>query len=173
MARHTSGGVPKEILAEREVQVWTLRQKGYTHQRIADEIGLERSTVTKMVHRITGRVVNKLDEVVKEQIVIQVEQLSFIVDEMFQAWQRSKEAQKSVSKKTIAGGGRFNKAKGEELTVETEDQDGNERYSAEARAAMADIRKILGIDAATKIEQSGNVGLRVEYVNDWRDHTTD
>jgi len=144
-----TGGVPPEIIATREKSIWELRQKGYTHQRIADEVGLERSAVTKILQRLSARVVEKLDGLAKEQLTTQIDRLEFIADEMFQAWQKSKEAQKSVSKKTGSGG--------EQLTIQTEDQDGNIRYLVEARAAMADIRKILGLDAPLRQEHEINI----------------
>lgn len=164
----TTGGVPKEILREREQQSWALRQRGFTHQRIADQLGLDRSTITKMLGRLSARVNAKLGQEITEHKMAQLEQLSFIIDECMQAWERSKESQKSVSKKTTDAG-KLTGRKAEEILMQTEDQDGNIRYITEARAAMADIRKILDIDAPIRNKQEISgvinqpVNIRVIY----------
>lgn len=160
MAHRTTGGVPREVLQEREAQAWNLRQKLYTHQRIADELGVERSTVTKTLLRLSARANKQLVDLVTEQKLAQLEQLSYMADEAMQAWHRSKEAQRSVGKRTVtqpASGLRKAGAPHEEMTVQTEDQDGNARYLDAARAALGDIRKLLSLETQ-RTEISGPEG---------------
>lgn len=162
----SAGGIPKEVLAEREVQVWALRQKFFTHQRIADELGLERSTVTKMLQRITRRSLNALGDDIREKKVAQLEQLEYIADEAIQGWHRSKEAQKNVSRRTSEKSGRLvGGGKREETLIQTSDMDGDPRYLETAMRALAEIRKIAGIDAPKAVELSGRGGsaLQVEH----------
>jgi len=170
----SAGGIPKEVLAEREVQAWTLRQKLYTHQRIADELGLERSTVTKILQRVTKRALNGLSEDIREKKIAQLEQLEHIADEAIQGWHRSKEATKNVSRRTSKKAGRFaSGGENEETLIQTSDKDGDPRYLETAMKALADIRKIVGLDAPKAVEVSGKDGgpLQVEYVNDWRNES--
>ncbi len=171
----SAGGIPKEVLAEREVQVWTLRQKFYTHQRIADELGLERSTVTKMLQRVTKRALNSLADDIREKKVAQLEQLEYIADEAIQGWHRSREAQKNVSRRTTEKAGRLTGGKREETLIQTSDMDGDPRYLETAMKALADIRKIAGIDAPKAVELSGKDGGPVEHVIrfEWADDAND
>lgn len=163
MAHNTTGGVPKEVLAEREAQVWALRRQGYTHERIAAELGLERSTVSKMLTRLTKRANTHLEEEIVEVKLAQIGQLQYIADEALQAWHKSKEAQKSVAKRTLNRPNRFGRGQPEEeMTIQTEDQDGNPRYLEAARGAMGDLRKLLGLDAPARSEITGKGGGPVQ-----------
>ena len=166
----SAGGIPKEVLAEREVQVWTLRQKFYTHQRIADELGLERSTVTKILQRVTKRALNGLSEDIREKKIAQLEQLEYIADEAIQGWHRSREAQKNVSRRTTEKAGRLTGGKREETLIQTSDMDGDPRYLETAMKALADIRKIAGIDAPKAVELSGKDGGPVEHEHKGQTH---
>ena len=169
MPRSTSG-IPKEILAEREVQAWTLRQKFYTHQRIADELGLERSTVTKILQRVTKRALTGLSEDIREKKAAQLEQLEYIADEAIQGWHRSKEATKNVSRRTSEKAGRFvSGGKNEETLIQTSDMDGDPRYLETAMKALAEIRKIAGMDAPKAVELSGHDGGPVLIQMTWGD----
>lgn len=158
MPRSTSG-IPREVLAQREAQAWTLRQKFYTHQRIADEMGLERSTVTKILQRVTKRTLTKLGDDILEKTAAQVEQLEYVADEAMQAWHRSKEAQKNVAKRTVSRPGRFRAAdKSEDILVQTSDNDGDPRYLDAAMRALGEVRKLTGMNAPQRTEVSGPNG---------------
>lgn len=129
----------------REVEAWDLSSQGWTHKRIAEKLQVDRSTVTKILQRVSTKAAqNMLDEAIIEKMR-QVELLRFVIDESLQAWERSKEAAKVATKKTSD--------KGEEITQQAKEQDGDPRYLSEARAAMADIRKILGLDHPLKLLQ--------------------
>ena len=145
-----TGGIPKEVTIERERRAWELRQKFYTHERIALDLGVERSTITKMLQRVSAKVNAKLYEEVGEEKRAQIEQLHFVADEAAQAWQRSKAARRDVTKKTGAAG-TFRKA-AEETTVHSADQDGDPRYLTTALGALSDIRKILGFEARQAVD---------------------
>lgn len=170
MPRSTSG-IPKEILAEREVQAWTLRQKFYTHQRIADEMGLERSTVTKILQRVTKRALTGLAQDIQEKKAAQLEQLEYIADEAIQGWHRSKESTRNVSRRTSERPGRFaSGGKMEETLIQTSDMDGDPRYLDAAMKALADIRKIAGLDAPKGLEVTGKDGGAVVIQMTWGDN---
>jgi transposase len=86
-----SNPVPKEVTIERERRAWELRQKGWSHRRIAAELGIDDSTVTKALQRVTKRALIDLKDKVEEMKTEQTFQLDHIQDEAMQAWERSKE----------------------------------------------------------------------------------
>lgn len=169
------GGVPREVLRQRETQVWDLRQAGMTHERIALEMNMERSTITKMLSRLSNRAnATIMSEMVSEKIS-QITRLNFIVDEAMQAWSRSKEASKTVRKQQsdpvkeeetaeATAFRRRGRSAGESRTVvvsQVQDNDGDPRYLDTAMRAMADIRKVMGLDAPNR-----NLNINLETLSD-------
>jgi len=144
-----SGGVPIELLRERERRAWELSSKMWTQERIAQELGLERSTISKMLKRLNERAMKTITDEILAEKAQHIRQLKEIADEAFQAWERSKETRKGVVKKSRTGG----MTRGEETTTSVQDQDGDPRYLETAMKALNDIRKILGLDAPEKIER--------------------
>lgn len=170
MTTYGKPAVPKEVVAERERVAWDLRQQLWTHQRIADKLGVDRSTVTKMLGRLSAKANKRLAELVTDTKLAQVEQLAYIADEAIQAWHRSKDPQKQVGKRTVTPGGILGKGKAaEEMSISTVDQDGNAKYLDTARAALEDMRKLLGLDAPIRAEHVGEGGgpivWKVVYAN--------
>lgn len=158
----------KEIARQREQDIWALRQKLWTQDRIAAHLGITQGAVSHAIRRITVRMLKGLDAQVKQTVIEQVVQLSYVADEAMQAWQRSKETAKSVSQKKAIGG-RADSL--EETVTRVQDQDGDPRYLSTALSAMADIRKILGADAPARQELTGKDGgpiqqeTKIEYAN--------
>src|SRR3972149_847519 len=152
MAGHArEGGVPRETLREREARVWDLSSKMWTQERIAQELNLERSTISKMLKRLNERALKTVTDEVLAEKAQQVRQLKAVADEAMQAWERSKDSRKGVVKKSSAGTS-FRKG-GDEVTTTVQDQDGDPRYLETAMKALADIRKILGLDSPEKYEK--------------------
>lgn len=136
--------LPREIVLERERRAWELRQRGWTHERIAQEIGVERSAVTKALGRMSKRTLARLGDEIMRAKAEQLAQLEFIADEALQAWERSKEASKAVVRRQ---GGEQGRVEGPAMiTTSMKDADGDPRYLEQARAAMKDIRAVLGFD---------------------------
>lgn len=152
-AKMNTGGVPREVLRERERVSWDLRQRGWTHERISVELNLERSTVSKILNRVSKRYNDHIIEAMAEERATQVARLNLIVDESMRAWERSKAAKKLARKQQTgsSGSGTGSPVRSSEV-VETrlEDRDGDPRYLDTAMKAMADIRRILGLDAPLK-----------------------
>lgn len=153
----TTGGIPKEVLLERERRAWDLRQQGLTHERIAAELNLDRSTITKMLGRLSVRASKNMMEMVIEEKIGQIARLNHIVDEAMQAWERSKETAKTVRRQQADAaaqeeGDVEGSARKKKVTTTTlvQDQDGDPRYLDVAIKAMNEIRKILGLDAPAK-----------------------
>jgi predicted transcriptional regulator len=150
--------IPKEISKERERVVWSLRQKCWTQERIAEYLEISQSAVAKILLRLNQRYSKELNEDIERVKTEQLAQLEHIADEAMQAWERSKEAAKTVRVKK--GLGRDNQDG--EQTNEARDQDGDPRYLTVAMKAKEDIRKITGSDAPTKSEISGKDGKPIE-----------
>jgi predicted transcriptional regulator len=132
-----------------ELRAWDLRQRGWTQERIAQELGLERSSISRILSRLDQRFRATMREQVGELKSEQTAILRHIVAESMDAWERSKESAKSVTVKTEGQGAAEGKGKGSTVQ-QVKDQDGDTVYLDEARAALADIRKIWGADAPAR-----------------------
>jgi DNA-binding transcriptional MocR family regulator len=155
------GRTPREVALEREQRAWKMRQQLYTHERIAVELGVDRSTVTKMLARVGKRYLNSIQDEVAALKAEQFSQLSHIADEAMQAWRASKQPKKEarkVSRKQTKRGD-------EEATVaQTKEQNGDWHHLEMARSALADIRKMFGIDQAGQVGGDGKPLLVREIV---------
>jgi hypothetical protein len=120
----------KEQVAEKEVKVWNLRQTGASIRRIGAELGIPFTTVQAALHRVCKRILAKMEAEVAADKIAQLNQLDGIIDEAMQAWEKSK----------------------------TPSVCGDATYLNQARAAMADKRKITGIDAPTKTAATNPAG---------------
>src|SRR5512138_4004152 len=87
----------KEQQKEREKLVWSMRMKGWTHEMIADELGLERSTITKMLGRLSLAASKELTDTLIEEKYAQLAQLRHVVAEAMEAWERSKQVDKTMT----------------------------------------------------------------------------
>lgn len=144
--------INKEIRLQREKTAWELRQKMWSQDKIAEELGITQSGVAKLLKRLTLRYAESFSEDIETVKAEQVAQLENIAFEAMQAWERSKEAANVVRVKRPLQG-----TSGEgEQTKEARDQDGDPRYLATAMKAKEDIRKILGADAPTKLQHAGD-----------------
>lgn len=151
----------RAVLIEREHKVWQLRQKCWTQQRIADELGITQAAVSKILKRMSDRFLAQHTDMVGRQKAQQTIQLEYIADEAMQAWERSKEAAKAVTqraKESEDGSGSSDK----QVTTQVKDQDGNPTYLAQAMAALDRLRKLWGTDAPFKVAPTDPKGER-EY----------
>jgi hypothetical protein len=148
------GSVPKEVARERERRAWELRQKFWTHERIAAELGVDRSTVTKMLARVSRRILDTMQSEVAAMKAEQVSQLTFIADEAMQAWNASKQPAKEARKLTR----KTRKVADDETQMKSKDQNADPRYLATAMQALTDIRAIMGLNAPTKVAPTDPTG---------------
>lgn len=122
----TNKKVKRLTRLEREKAILEKRLQGWTHGRIADDLGIDRTTVTKTLARLFRKAAEKLETDAAAFRAEQLAQLDAAIDEALQAWRRSKAA-------------------GED----------DPRFLAEARAAMKAQREILGLDVR-RTEFSGS-----------------
>ncbi len=151
--------IPREITRERECRAWELRQKGWTQQRIANELGITQQAVQAILKRLDMRFLAKADELIAEQKAAQTSQLQYIADEAMQAWERSK--LDAVTQVTVSGRAHVTKDGDmvdmpDEIKITRQGQSGDPRLLDQARGALADIRKVWGIDAPEKKDITSN-----------------
>ncbi len=141
----------RETYVQRQRVAWDLRTtKGLTHQKIADELGVERSTITKMLGRITSRAIETLDTDIAGAVIEQWGILENMVTDSLEEWERSKKSYREIRRK-VKGDGQNLKDGDTEVTTVARDQTGDAIYLRTAMAAMADIRDLLGMNAPTEI----------------------
>jgi predicted transcriptional regulator len=150
---HSPNPAP-EIVLDRESRAWQLRQQGWSQMRIAKELGIDQSTVSRLLQRISDRVLAELQENVERVKVEQTVQLEHLYDEALQAWERSKQDAVKITTETPPA--EREGASNATVTEEVKGQVGDRAYLDEARAVLADIRKIWGLDSAKKIDTTSN-----------------
>ncbi len=153
----------KEEVTERERRAWALRtQHGLSHQQIADELGVERSTVTKLLGRMNSRLHKTLEKELEQRKAEQTAQLEHIFAEAIGAWEESKpRAAVTRIDEELSGKG--------EAVAELIVRGDRSGFLKAAMQALGDARKIWGLDAPAKAELAGKGGapltIRVEYAN--------
>lgn len=123
-----------------------LQRKCLTHQKIAEEIGVRRETITRVLGRYNRKVSDRLMSKSIRERARQFERLDWIIEEAAEEWHRSKldaETVKVTNEGLVAD---------DKTETTTKGQTGDPRYLSEIRSALADQRKILGLDAPTKTE---------------------
>jgi hypothetical protein len=136
-----------------EVHLAWYREWTVFHQSIADiarNAGVGRSTAHEAIHKVKEWMKLRLFDNVVDFRHRQTLTLEMIAKEAIQAWLKSKE--KSVTLTTETGnspgehGGPWDKE-----SVREQDQFGGAQYLSEARAAMAEIRDIWGVNMPKKL----------------------
>lgn len=166
---------PLQVTRNREKEAWELRQRFWTEQRIADHLGIERSTVSKMLDRVERRLAEELAQAALPIKSRQTAQLEHIASEAYEAWERSKEPaelERVVTAETSVVGGALGDDGPVEVTLpavetrttnESKGQTGDPAHLNTAMKALADIREIWGLDAPKKNEHSGPGGGPIEF----------
>ncbi len=165
--------MPAEVARERELRAWKLRTEDFwTQQRIADELGVDQSTVCKMLARISKRYLKAIESQVEDRKAEQILQLEQIASEARAAWEKSlQDAQESgevtVEETEQTENGCSKKTK-TTTSSKTKGQAGDARHLQVAMQALGDIRKILGIDAPQKQEHSGTLQTVSLTLDQWQ-----
>jgi predicted transcriptional regulator len=147
-----------EQARQRELEAWELRQQGITQAAIAAQLGITQQAVSKIFRRVDRRVLANLTKRASFEKSSQLDQLDFIASEASKAWAASRESKKVSSKKVRKG--RAHQSRTGALIGEVDELDesfqraetksGDGRLLREWREALADKRKILGLDIAPK-----------------------
>jgi hypothetical protein len=139
------------VTALREVKAWSLRARGWTETRIAVELGVNQSSVSRMLERIEARELARMSASVERTKVVHHAQLDHVIEESLDAWYRSKLPRKRAARKTSGegdGGG------GDEVqTTEVIERDGDTGYLYAAMQAMGAQRSLWGLDVAPALQE--------------------
>jgi predicted transcriptional regulator len=131
----------------RRTDAWELRCQGWSQYRIAAELGVSQMTISRDLAAASEKALKNLDDLVIQTKREHVFQLERIADEAFQAWEKSKEAGKAVSRRKHKPGEGQEDDGSEVITTSAKEQTGDIKYLKIAMDAMADVRSIVGADA--------------------------
>src|SRR5262249_57160402 len=106
-----------------------------------------------MLRRVEARELKRLSEQVERWKLLQSEALWFVIyAEAMAAWEKSKEPDKSIRRRVRTNDlGALEPVPGDVIVMTITDSDGDPAFLAAAREALADLRKLWGLDAPTKI----------------------
>ena len=151
------GHEPRATVQAREVRVLDWSVAGLSQRQIAAEEGITQSAVSKILARVEARVLEDLVARVEQQKVRQTLCLDHLYRESLQAWEASKaDATRQVQKKTTPGLG----VPGTTVAqIVSASQHGDPRYLEVARKALADQRRVWGLEAPQKLDVRATEGL--------------
>lgn len=123
---------------------------GWSQHQIAADLGVSQAAVSKILTRVEIRVLREMTVIVERQKARHTLRLEHLFAEAIQAWERSKtDSTRRRQRKTQSGQGGADATLAE---IVTENQHGDPRYLDEARKALADHRKLWGLDAPHKLD---------------------
>ena len=138
----------KEQSIEKRVTAWALRAKGWTELRIAAQLGVNQSTISRWLKAIAERTLRDLDEQARTELVVMLGQLQHAADELMQAWERSKAPKKRAgkrSKPTFDVSGKPGHPE-EVTTSEVIERDGEAVYLLAYQSTLDRIVKLLALE---------------------------
>ena len=139
---------PREVELMRLKEAWDLRQESYTNAEIARFLKIGPKRVSAMLARLEKRALGEVACEVRDVKVRHTAQLERVAREAFRAWLRSKRDAETRRTRTKTVPGEAEDEVKETITEHTSrNQPGTPSLLAEARAAMAEIRKLWGIDS--------------------------
>ena len=147
------GHEPRARIRTRELRALELVVLGWSQHDIATELGVSQAAVSKMLRRAEAHVLRELTTVIEQQKARYTLRLEHVYREAVRAWEQSKtDTTRRRQRKTQPGSGGTSATIAE---IVVENQHGDPRYLEAARKAMADLRKLWGVDAPQKLEVRG------------------
>jgi len=155
--------IPRALVLEREKQVWHMRQRGATYERIAEELGITFGGVSKILQRLHQRYKDRHMDDIEACRMEQIGELQNIANEAWEAWIRSKGQKITIKKRARTKDGKMLPGEASEVKYESE---GDTKYLQIYLKAKEDLRKIIGADAPTKNDHTGKNGepIKVQSV---------
>lgn len=144
------GHEPRTRIRTREMRTMELAVLGWTQHQIAADLGVSQAAVSKILTRVERRVLEELTAMVERHKTRHSLRLELIFAESLRAWERSKEDTTRRRQRKSDGG--VNGAGGTVAEIIVQNQHGDPRYLEEARKALADHRKLWGLDAPQKVD---------------------
>jgi predicted transcriptional regulator len=144
------GHEPRPRIRTRERRALELAVLGWSQYRIAADLGVSQAAVSKLLKRLEGRLLRDLAETLERHKVRQTLRLEHQYAEAMYAWNESKaDTTRKRQRKTHGGSGGTDATVAE---VVVENQHGDPRYLEGARKALADVRKVWGLDAPRQLD---------------------
>ncbi len=126
--------------ADRARRVWDLRERGWSHRRIGETLGLDRAQVVRILLQIERRELARLSKHVGHQKAAQTGWLETWIDEAVQAWEASKQPERRV---TVRDDG-----EGAKTTVtQVATREGDPAHLDRAITLARELRRLWGLDA--------------------------
>jgi DNA-binding CsgD family transcriptional regulator len=156
-----------------ELRIWKLLSEGKTPSAIARDVGIARQSVHRIIRRVEARYHEQIASSVGALKARQARALEAVLDEALDAWERSKGPARRVRKETgqpsgvrsrglhAVSGGRTDLTR-----TEVQSRVGDPRFLTEAREALADLRKLYGLNA-TKSEVNSPELTPLAYAVEW------
>jgi len=146
----------KASVLDRERRLVTLRLRGWSLQRIAEEVGVSPATVARIVRRWVQEILAECGDNIGVK-ALQTRQLEWVVEEVMQEWKRSKRTLVTRKECTQAVGSNGEESGATQVKTEVtrKDQKGVASYLAQLRGALADIRKIWRIESKGSTQAQG------------------
>jgi DNA-binding CsgD family transcriptional regulator len=153
-----------------ELRIWQLLSEGKTPSAIARDVGIARQSVHRIIRRVEARYHDAIASSVGRLKARQARALEAVLDEALDAWERSKQPARRVRKETGRSGTSHsdsgNGARTDLNRTDVQSRVGDPRFLAEAREALADLRKLYGLDAP-KSGESNQDQTSVTYSVEW------
>lgn len=147
----------KRLAREREAKAWDLTLKGTKQADIAAELGVTQQAVSLMLERVERKLFAELESTVTRHKARQTARLEHIYREAMAGWDRSQQPVKKSRQRTSSNliAANSQAAVPTEIKQETSEETvvpiGDFRFLETARAALADQRRIWGLDAPKQI----------------------
>ena len=153
------GYEPRARILGRELRAVELAIEGHSQHAIATELGVSQAAVSKILKRADERALVEITERIERHKVRQSQRLERLYVESTRAWEKSKaDTTKRRQRKSGTEGGDSDPGQTvAEIVVET--RHGDPRYLEVCRKALADLRKIWGLDAPQQVDVLNHDGL--------------
>lgn len=136
--------------AELDRRSWALYiERGRTQREIAAELGVTQGAVSKAIKRVEESLKSDFAQFRLRERTHQLARLDHLYAEAMDAYEKSKAARTARSQRTITGPAGTTQTINQ---VNIEDAYGDPRFLAQALKALEDKRKLLGLDAPTKMQ---------------------
>lgn len=142
------GSEPRARIRLREIRVMDQIFEGRTQHQIAESLDISQPAVSKIIRRMEERLLADVAFKVERQRARHMLRLEHLYAEAVRAWRDSQQdttrRRQRKSDGTGSGGGSF-------AELVSENRHGDPRYLYEARMALTDQRKVLGVDAPERL----------------------